>query len=177
MKQLLYALLSTLAASTSGCATYSQMFVNANGQVMQCAMTGAGLLGIAAAQSGTAECSKNMRAAGYLEIERAGVVGVYLTETRDTLSILKVVPGSPADSVGIRAGDRLLGVDGQKVSRQPDATILMFGEAGSTVEVVVERDGAELHKVIRRAPYSVVIGRQPQSPPRPRSGSAWGVTR
>lgn len=69
--------------------------------------------------------------------------GVFLDRRDGLVVIVATVPGSPADSAGVRAGDRLLGVDstgtdGGRIDRVP---ALLDGEAGTSVTLRVRRTG------------------------------------
>ncbi|NXY99151.1 PDZ domain-containing protein, partial [Streptomyces sp. BR123] len=69
------------------------------------------------------------------------------------IEIDKVQPGSPADRAGLRAGDRLLDVDGRIVTglRVPEVVALLRGRAGTPVVVRYGRDGApDLTETLRR---------------------------
>jgi len=79
----------------------------------------------------------------------------------DSARILTVRAGSPADSAGIRAGDRIVAIEGQTVSNAKDASILLFGLAGTAIRVRASRLGVETEYVIIRAPYSKVFGQAP----------------
>jgi S1-C subfamily serine protease len=59
------------------------------------------------------------------------------------LRVAEVVPGSPADRSGLRAGDLLLSAGGQPVQKAQDLQRLMFGDAiGQPLAVTVMRNGA-----------------------------------
>ena len=58
-----------------------------------------------------------------------------------TLSVNEVQPGSPADLAGLRAGDRIVGVDGQRVGEFNDVYDAVQASEGTPVTVVVDRDG------------------------------------
>jgi S1-C subfamily serine protease len=59
------------------------------------------------------------------------------------LRVSQVVPGSPADRAGLRAGDLLLTVAGQPVEKAQDLQRLMFAEAiGKPFAITVMRNGA-----------------------------------
>jgi carboxyl-terminal processing protease len=68
--------------------------------------------------------------------------------------IHRVLPGSPADSGGIKRGDRLVSVDGQAVdpSSGPETVSRRIrGQAGTTVRIDVERAGSPLTFELKRA--------------------------
>lgn len=93
------------------------------------------------------------------EIEPTGVVGIFFN---DQLSIVKVVPGSPADEAGIKPGRRIVRVDGQEIDTRQQAERVLRGLPGIEVEVVVMRSQVETaYKLVRR-PWSEVF-RSPAS--------------
>lgn len=61
---------------------------------------------------------------------------------RSAAGVADVVPGSPAEDVGLRAGDAILAVDGRST---PDAlsltAIVRSYRAGESVTLTVARDG------------------------------------
>ncbi|MFE2475632.1 S41 family peptidase [Streptomyces sp. NPDC059389] len=80
-------------------------------------------------------------------------VGLWIESRRDDrIAVEKVQPGSPADRSGLRAGDRLLSVDGHAVTglRVCDVVALLRGGAGTPVVLHLTRDGADLTETLRR---------------------------
>lgn len=70
-------------------------------------------------------------------------VGIRLTSLRDTLLIIEVTPGGPAEAAGIQPNDRLISIDqncavGLTIGA---GTRLLQGEKGSFVEVGIARPG------------------------------------
>jgi S1-C subfamily serine protease len=60
---------------------------------------------------------------------------------RGAIGVMEVVEGSPAAAAGLRAGDLIVGVGGQAVSRAGDLQDLMIGAAvGHPLEVEILRD-------------------------------------
>ncbi len=58
--------------------------------------------------------------------------------------IADVLKNSPADTVGLRKGDRIIGIDGEKVdSSIRAATLLRNRYAGESVELTIRHDGEE----------------------------------
>jgi carboxyl-terminal processing protease len=76
----------------------------------------------------------------YAQIEGNFVgLGIELKAQDSDLSILRVIPGSPAEQSGIRPGDRIVSIDGRPTARlsAEAAANLLQGEAGSTVTLAV----------------------------------------
>src|SRR3989304_550482 len=131
--------------------------VCAMGEWQRCYSYGYGVMGIGAADSIQNDCVKSLRAAGYIEIEKAGVIGICLSD-EDTPLIIKVKENSPADTAGIKAGDKIIKIDGQNVSNKRDARLLLFGMADTPVEVTIARDGVETTYKLIRASFTKVFG-------------------
>jgi carboxyl-terminal processing protease len=71
-------------------------------------------------------------------------VGVELSVVDGSAIVDGVFTDSPADKAGIEVGDRLVAIDGTSVigSSLDDIALLIRGEAGTSVTVTLERDGA-----------------------------------
>lgn len=75
---------------------------------------------------------------------RRGVLGVYLTpnEKDGNKVIAHPVPDSPATAAGLREGDEILAVDGQKVdSLKALGRLIRQHSAGQRVKIAIGRDG------------------------------------
>jgi C-terminal processing protease CtpA/Prc len=84
-----------------------------------------------------------------------GGIGVTVAENAEPgrgLRILKVLPGSPAAAAGIAAGDFLVRVKGEEVRRRREARMLMFGRAGTKVELSVRKGKRIESLAIERVP-------------------------
>lgn len=62
----------------------------------------------------------------------------------------RVIEGGPADEAGLRAGDIIVTVDGVAPTDLNDASNRLRGEAGTKVEVLIDRGGDELTFTIYR---------------------------
>ena len=74
-----------------------------------------------------------------------GGIGVYMGFKNGGVHIISVMPGSPGEEAGLQAGDRILAVDGIDVDEiLPDeVAIKIRGKAGSTVDLLIAREGQE----------------------------------
>ena len=72
-----------------------------------------------------------------------GGIGVYMGFKENEVYILGVIPDSPGEKVGLRAGDLILAVNSQPISEiEPGEVALKIrGEVGSTVELLIHREG------------------------------------
>jgi len=80
-------------------------------------------------------------------------LGVELKADEGALFIVRVIPGSPAERGGIRAGDRITTVDGQSTEEltTDQAANLLQGELGTVTELTVVSPGLKpRHVSIRR---------------------------
>lgn len=79
-----------------------------------------------------------------------GWLGIYLDGERTEPVVTEVIPGSPADKAGLRAGDELLAV-GDQVTATRDAFIAAVRgkQAGDRLSIKLRRDGTEQMVVVR----------------------------
>ena len=96
-----------------------------------------------------------------------GGVGAIITQRGDSVYISEPYKGLPADEAGLKAGDRIVAVNGESTQgkKVPDVSSAMRGQAGTTVTLRVEREGKEFERtLIRReiklpnVPYSGFVG-------------------
>ena len=74
-------------------------------------------------------------------------IGISFNIHKDTLLITSIIPGGPSEKVGIRAGDRIVNVDGNNIAgtgiKNSDVFDMLRGEKGTTVEITVMRRSAD----------------------------------
>ena len=97
-----------------------------------------------------------------------GGVGAIIAQRKKQFIIAELYEGMPADKAGVKVGDVILDIDGQKIDDTiPDVGSLLRGVPKTTVKVTLQREGEKkpLLKEIRREQikinpvlYSGVIG-------------------
>ncbi|HYH82470.1 MAG TPA: S41 family peptidase [Longimicrobium sp.] len=72
-----------------------------------------------------------------------GGMGMLVESVRDTATVMRVYPNTPAAGAGVRIGDRIVEVDGQKVTGLPldRVTAKLLGPQGTTVRATLVRRG------------------------------------
>ena len=75
-------------------------------------------------------------------------VGIYMVADKETDRVLVYypIPESPAEKAGIKSGDLIISVDGVEYTSKDFDRIASFikGETGTTVKLVIERDGERI---------------------------------
>lgn len=76
-------------------------------------------------------------------------VGVFLEETPEGVTVVSVIPDTPAESAGLEAGDRIVAVDGEDVRDEPINVITqrVQGEEGTDVELGIENEDGDTRQV------------------------------
>ena len=84
-----------------------------------------------------------------------GGIHALLAWSPDGVRVVEVPPEGPAERSGLRAGDRILEVDGTKVAGLPSERVqkLLSGDVGSTARLLVLRDGRRVELEVAREPY------------------------
>src|SRR5579883_1269162 len=89
-------------------------------------------------------------------------IGVEITSQKDSsgtqsIWIVNVFPGSPAEQAGLKRFDRLVAVDGRSLANKTtsDASQWIRGTAGSSVTLTIERSGQSMQVSVTRAPIQV----------------------
>jgi carboxyl-terminal processing protease len=72
-------------------------------------------------------------------------IGIYFDLIDNFLTVLSPIDGSPAHSVGVMPGDRIVRIDGKSAVgiKSPDVEDRLKGPKGSIVQVSVQRQGVE----------------------------------
>ncbi|MCB9366870.1 MAG: S41 family peptidase [Calditrichaeota bacterium] len=73
-------------------------------------------------------------------------IGIQFSIQSDWLTVVSPIPGTPADRLGIRAGDRITHIDGISAYAITNEEVFdkLRGEKGSTVRVTITRPGIEV---------------------------------
>lgn len=100
--------------------------------------------------------AKDMQRVNEDMVGNFGGIGVQFYKYKDTVTVIKVVPGGPSEKAGLKDGDRVVRVNDTLVAgvKMDDKKIMamMRGEMGSDVNVTIVRRGekAPLKKTITR---------------------------
>ncbi|MCH5236647.1 MAG: S41 family peptidase [Muribaculaceae bacterium] len=74
-------------------------------------------------------------------------VGVSFQILNDTVNVIEVIPGGPAEKVGIKPGDRIIFADGKPLTGDSISSENVYknlrGEKGSKVELTIKRYGSK----------------------------------
>jgi carboxyl-terminal processing protease len=84
-------------------------------------------------------------------------VGVMIERVADVVVINGIIAGGPAEDAGLQEGDRILGVDGERVRDLTLAEVVgkIRGELGSKVDLFVQRDTEEWTETVTRGEVKV----------------------
>jgi carboxyl-terminal processing protease len=79
-------------------------------------------------------------------------VGVAIEMVGDVVVVRQIVPGSPSEGANLQAGDRILGVDGERLRGLSLGEVVgrIRGEDGTKVELFVQRDTEEWDETLTR---------------------------
>lgn len=85
-------------------------------------------------------------------------IGVAIEQVADVVVVRRVLPGSPAADSDIRPGDRILGVDGDRLTGQTLVQVVdaIRGEPGTEVSLFVQRDTEEWNETLTRGTIEMV---------------------
>lgn len=72
-------------------------------------------------------------------------IGIQFEIRNELLTVVSPIPGTPADRMGLRAGDRIVEIDGTSALGITNDQVLkrLRGPEGSTVDITVRRNGRE----------------------------------
>jgi len=74
-------------------------------------------------------------------------IGISFNIFKDTLLVTTTIPGGPSEKVGLRAGDRIVEVDGKNIAgtgiKNSDVFDLLRGKKGTSVEIKVVRKSSD----------------------------------
>ena len=75
-------------------------------------------------------------------------IGIQFFPYKDTIRITSIIKGGPSESAGLKAGDRIVQINGQeyvgeKVQNNEETMKLLKGKQGSTVALGVKRNGVD----------------------------------
>lgn len=65
-----------------------------------------------------------------------------------TSKIGKVMPDYPAESAGLKAGDRILNIDGKNVVYWEDVTNIIHANKNQEIKILIERDGGQMPLIV-----------------------------
>ena len=70
-------------------------------------------------------------------------IGAWVDPTADYLTIISPIPGSPAEKVGLKPGDKIIAIDGEDMTGIDTEAVRqrVLGPAGTTVVLTVAREG------------------------------------
>ncbi|MDR2593263.1 MAG: PDZ domain-containing protein [Fibromonadaceae bacterium] len=91
------------------------------------------------------------------ETEKFGGLGISVWTSKNGVEVAGVIPNSPAENIGLQAGDLIVSANGTEFSSvEPSLQVnYLRGEAGSTVNLVVERGGEKITLSVKRVDISV----------------------
>jgi carboxyl-terminal processing protease len=77
-----------------------------------------------------------------LEQEYEGI-GAWVDTTTEYLTIFSPMPGSPAESAGLRPGDQVIAIDGEDMTGLDGSLVIrrIMGPAGTSVRITIMREG------------------------------------
>jgi membrane-associated protease RseP (regulator of RpoE activity) len=91
------------------------------------------------------------------ESDNFGGLGISIWLSKNGVRVAGVIPNSPAENMGLQAGDVILSANGVEFSSTPPQERINYlrGEAGSSIDLIVERYGEKLSLSTKRVGISV----------------------
>ena len=78
-------------------------------------------------------------------------IGIQFNILNDTILVVSTIPGGPSEKVGLKAGDRIIKIKGEKVAgigiENQGVRDRLMGEKGTEVSVSIKREG--VHKLLK----------------------------
>jgi len=166
--RLLIAMVCALMLPACAPVQTAQLFVGPGGGTSTCSKGSGwmlGLTGMAIDSNNYSNCCSTLWAAGFLEIERAGAVGLILRDDPECghPTVVRVVESSPAGAAGVAPGDVIVTVGDREVGTVASAQRLLFGIAWTSVTVRFLRDASDTTITLTRGEHLRVFGRWPPS--------------
>jgi len=85
---------------------------------------------------------KNDRSGGDDSVRHHGALGVLLSTSEDAVTVVGVIPGSPAERAGLRLGDEIRYVDDQRIrTTQELIDEIRESKPGADVDLLIRRNG------------------------------------
>lgn len=74
-----------------------------------------------------------------------GGLGLEVTSDAGSVKVISPMDGSPGQKAGIKAGDRIIAIDGKNIVGMPldDAVEQMRGKPGTSIDLTISREGTE----------------------------------
>jgi membrane-associated protease RseP (regulator of RpoE activity) len=91
------------------------------------------------------------------ESENFGGLGISVWTGKDGVKVAGVIPNSPAEVIGLQSGDLIISANGKELaSVDPDLQVSYIrGEAGTSINLVIDRNGQIFSVSTKRAELSV----------------------
>ena len=150
-----------LALVLTGCATFSEKMVSADGSVKDCSASGGGwgigmLLGMGIAATQKHLCVNQMEKNGYLVAAQAGWTGLRLKDVDGAIKVSAVDANSSAAAQGMMAADRIVSIDGNQPANASAAQKMLFGKPGTSVRLTIVRQDQELNIDLTRGAFNLL---------------------
>lgn len=80
-------------------------------------------------------------------------IGIYILQVDEYVEVQSTIKGSPAENAGLKAYDKLISVDGVNLKNKSteEVSLLIRGEAGSSLKLTIKRGDKLLDFTIKRA--------------------------
>lgn len=86
-----------------------------------------------------------------------GGLGMSVFTSKNGVKVAGIIPNSPAQNIGLQSGDLIVSANGTELSKvEPNKQVsYLRGEAGSSVDLVVDRNGEKLSLSTKRVELSI----------------------